>query len=78
IKLGFWSDIFSRELNSSREVNPITGAPISGLDKEYRLRTQFIANGLSLNGSQVRMFQTLESDNKNYNQTFGMASLLRL
>ncbi|ENV44983.1 hypothetical protein [Acinetobacter schindleri] len=78
IKLGFWSDIFSRELNSSREVNPITGAPISGLDKEYRLRTQFIANGLSLNGSQVLMFQTLESDNKNYNQTFGMASLLRL
>lgn len=42
------------------------------------MRTQFIANGLSLNGSQVRMFQTLESDNKNYNQTFGMASLLRL
>ncbi|QPF32755.1 hypothetical protein [Acinetobacter lwoffii] len=78
IKLGFWSDIFARELNSSNVVDPITGGPTSGLDKEYRLRTQFVANGLSLNGSQVRLFQTLESDNKNYSQTLGMASIVRL
>lgn len=78
IKLGFWSDIFARELNSSNAVDPITGGPISGLDTDYRLRTQFIANGLSFNGSQVRLFQTLESDNKNYSQTLGMASIVRL
>lgn len=78
IKLGFWSDIFARELNSSNVVNPITGGPTSGLDTNYRLRTQFVANGLSLNGSQVRLFQTLESDNKDYNQTLGMASIVRL
>ena len=78
IKLGFWSDIFARELNSSNVVDPITGGPISGLDTNYRLRTQFVANGLSLNGSQVRLFQTLESDNKDYNQTLGMASIVRL
>ncbi len=78
IKLGFWSDIFARELNSSNVVDPITGGPTSGLDKEYRLRTQFVANGLSLNGSQVRLFQTLESDNKDYSQTLGMASIIRL
>lgn len=78
IKLGFWSDIFARELNSSNVVDPITGGPTSGLDTNYRLRTQFVANGLSLNGSQVRLFQTLESDNKDYNQTLGMASILRL
>ena len=34
IKLGFWTDIFSRQLNSSAEVDPSTGAPKSGLDKE--------------------------------------------
>ena len=78
IKLGFWSDIFARELNSSNVVDPITGGPTSGLDKDYRLRTQFVANGLSLNGSQVRLFQTLESDNKDYHQTLGMASIIRL
>lgn len=78
IKLGFWTDIFSRELNSSNQVNPITGAPISGLDKDYRLRAQFVANGLSLNGSQTRIFQTLSSTNKNYNETLGIASLVRL
>lgn len=78
IKLGFWSDIFARELNSSNVVDPITGGPTSGLDTNYRLRTQFVANGLSLNGSQVRLFQTLESDNKDYNQTLGMASIVRL
>lgn len=78
IKLGFWSDIFARELNSSNAVDPITGGPISGLNTDYRLRTQFVANGLSFNGSQVRLFQTLESDNKNYSQTLGMASIVRL
>lgn len=78
IKLGFWSDIFARALDSSNLVDPITGGPISGLDTDYRLRTQFVANGLSFNGSQVRLFQTLESDNKNYSQTLGMASIVRL
>jgi len=78
IKLGFWTDIFSRQLNSSAEVDPSTGAPKSGLDKEHRLRTQFVANGLSLNGSQTRVFQTLDSDNPNHHQTLGMASVLRL
>ena len=78
IKLGFWTDIFSRQLNSSAEIDPSTGAPKSGLDKEHRLRTQFVANGLSLNGSQTRVFQTLDSDNPNHHQTLGMASVLRL
>src|SRR5690606_37435111 len=78
IKLGFWSDIFALALNSSNVVDPITGGPTSGLDKEHRLRAQFVANGLSLNGSQIRLFQTLESDNKDYNQTLGLASIIRL
>ena len=78
IKLGFWSDIFARALDSSNLVDPITGGPTSGLDTDYRLRTQFVANGLSFNGSQVRLFQTLESDNKDYSQTLGMTSIIRL
>ncbi|WP_407305160.1 hypothetical protein [Acinetobacter sp.] len=78
IKLGFWTDIFARELGSSNHVDPVTGAPTSGLDKDYRLRAQFVANGLSLNGSQTRIFQTLPSANKNYNETLGIASLVRL
>lgn len=78
IKLGFWTDIFARSFNSSNVVNPVTGGPISGLDTNERLRLQVVANGLSLNGSQVRLFQTLESPDINYSQTLGMTSLIRL
>ncbi|MFH7349285.1 hypothetical protein L1A45_11775 [Acinetobacter variabilis] len=78
IKLGFWTDIFSRSLNSSNTVDYATGAPTSGLDISERFRAQFIANGVSMNGSQVRLFQTLTSPDLAYNQTLGLASLIRL
>ena len=78
IKLGFWADIFSRSLNSSNTVDYATGAPTSGLDISERFRAQFIANGLSMNGSQVRLFQTLTSPDLAYSQTLGLASLIRL
>lgn len=77
IKLGFWTDIFSRSLNSSNTVDYATGAPTSGLDISERFRAQFIANGLSMNGSQVRLFQTLTSPDLAYSQTLGLASLIR-
>ncbi len=78
IKLGFWTDIFSRSFDSISYVDPVTGAPDSGLDVNYRLRTQFVANGLSIDGSQVRLFQTQSSSVAQQNQTFAMASILRL
>lgn len=78
IKLGYWTDIFSRSLNSSNTVDYATGAPTSGLDISERFRAQFIANGLSMNGSQVRLFQTLTSPDLAYSQTLGLASLIRL
>ncbi|RKG52675.1 hypothetical protein D7V64_08805 [Acinetobacter cumulans] len=78
IKLGFWTDIFSRTLDSSNKVNQLTGAPADGLDKDYRLRAQFVANGLSIDGSQVRLFQTQPSTITQQSQTLGMASILRL
>ena len=78
IKLGFWTDIFSRAFDSTSAVNAITGAPSTGLDKDYRLRAQFVANGLSIDGSQVRLFQTQASTVAQQNQTLGMASIIRL
>ena len=78
IKLGFWTDIFSRSFDSISYVDPVTGAPDSGLDVNYRLRTQFVANGLSIDGSQVRLFQTQSSSVAQQNQTFALASILRL
>ena len=89
IKLGFWLDAFSRSWSSSNAVNPITGAPVAkpvandpsndvDLDKNQRIRLQYVANGLSLSGSQVRLFQTMPSTTVQYNQTLGMASVLRL
>ena len=87
IKFGMWMDIFARDFNSSNEVNPITGGPIGGLDANERLRLQVIANGLSLNGSQLRLFQTARDGveledgtfvHTNYSETLGMASLIRL
>jgi hypothetical protein len=89
IKLGFWLDAFSRSWSSSNAVNPITGAPVAkpvandpsndvDLYKNQRIRLQYVANGLSLSGSQVRLFQTMPSTTVQYNQTLGMASVLRL
>lgn len=89
IKLGFWLDAFSRKWTSNNEINPVTGAPIAkstdstGVDdtelsKSQRIRLQVVANGLSINGSQVRLFQTLPSGIAQYNETLGMAAILRL
>ena len=85
IKLGLWLDAFSRSWNSSNKVDPITGAPVTtdavndpDLLKNQRIRLQLVANGLSLSGSQVRLFQTMPSTNAVESQTLGMASLIRL
>ena len=89
IKFGFWTDAFSRKWASSNAINPVTGAPVANstdatnvddteLSKSQRMRLQVVANGLSINGSQVRLFQTLTSGTAQYNQTLGMASILRL
>lgn len=80
IKLGFWTDIFARSFTSSNYVDPKTGAPnVPGdLLVSERLRLQFVANGLSLNGSQFRLFQTFTSPTKDYSQTLGLASVIRI
>lgn len=85
IKLGLWWDAFSRSWNSQNKVDPITGAPTTtnaaadpDLSLNQKIRLQAVANGLSLNGSQVRMFQTQASTLDQQNKTFGMAALLRI
>lgn len=80
IKLGLWLDAFSRQWGSSNEVDWVTGAPVvaSDLTTDQRMRLQFIANGLSLSGSQLRLFQTQHSTITQQNNTLGIASLIRM
>ena len=79
IKLGYWLDAFSRKWGSNNQVDEITGAPTVAADlpTDQRIRLQLVANGLSLSGSQVRLFQTQASPVAQQNQTLGMASLIR-
>ncbi|QOW45246.1 MULTISPECIES: hypothetical protein [Acinetobacter] len=88
IKLGLWGDIFARNqttAGSTSAVNPDTGAPIDSKGLEEKLRVQMIANGLLLEGSQIRLFQTLDGAttgtgglSSTYNNTLGAGLLLRL
>jgi len=83
IKLGMWGDFFARNPLVAAPVDAKNGAPanLNGLDS--RLRLQMVANGLSLNGSNLKLFQTLggaasSSLPTSYNNTLGLAALIRL
>lgn len=83
IKLGLWGDFFARNPLVAAPVDAKNGAPanLNGLDQ--RLRLQLVANGLSLNGSNLKLFQTLggaasSSLPTSYNNTLGLAALIRL
>lgn len=83
MKLGLWDDFFARNPLVAAPVDAKNGAPanLNGLDQ--RLRLQLVANGLSLNGSNLKLFQTLggaasSSLPTSYNNTLGLAALIRL
>ncbi|NCI78894.1 hypothetical protein [Acinetobacter kanungonis] len=83
IKLGLWGDFFARNPLVAAPVDAKNGAPanLNGLDQ--RLRLQLVENGLSLNGSNLKLFQTLggaasSSLPTSYNNTLGLAALIRL
>ncbi|WP_173912753.1 hypothetical protein [Acinetobacter sp. Marseille-Q1618] len=86
MKLGLWGDLFARNQTvASPALNFLTGAPstLAGLDE--KLRFQMIANGLYLDGSKLRVFQTLGGATSStggmstsYNKTLGLGLLLRL
>ena len=81
LKLGLWADIFSRDPSVSvNDATPSTWA--NGLSN--RLRLQLIANDFSLNGTKLQIFQTpggaddTNGMSKSYNNTLGMAGMVRL
>ena len=83
MKLGLWGDFFARNPLVAAPVDAKNGAPanLNGLDQ--RLRLQLVANGLSLNGSNLKLFQTLggaasSSLPTSYDNTLGLAALIRL
>ncbi|AWL28248.1 hypothetical protein DJ533_06485 [Acinetobacter defluvii] len=85
MKLGLWGDLFARNQTvAAPPLNFLTGAPstLAGLDE--KLRFQMIANGLYLDGSKLRVFQTLDGATNtggmstSYNKTLGLGLLLRL
>lgn len=83
IKLGLWGDFFARNPLVAAPVDAKNGAPanLNGLDQ--RLRLQLVANGLLLNGSNLKLFQTLggaasSSLPTSYDNTLGLAALIRL
>lgn len=82
LKLAFWADIFNRRPDVAEG-----GAgqfDVGGANRQNRLRLQAIWDGLSLNGTNFKLFQTLAGATNtggmsvSYNNTFGMAGLIRL
>lgn len=96
LKLAFWGDVFDRKWDAVEGAtnqfdvglgllrsDGSTGCATSGC-KQNRLRLQMIWDGFSINGSNIKMFQTLGGATNSggmstfYNNTFGMAALFRL
>lgn len=92
LKLGLWTDIFVRD-PSKIEGDPAQfylGQNFGGAsdsDRANRLRLQAAWDGFSMNGTNLKMFQTLDGVkageltqglSTTYNNTFGMAGVVRL
>lgn len=92
LKLGFWADAFVRdptkaEGNAAQFNLGENYAGASDATRANRLRLQAIWDGFSLNGSNIKMFQTLggvtateitQGLSTNYNNTLGIAGVIRL
>lgn len=88
LKLAMWADAFVLDQTKTQD-NPSlyhlgAQAGVSDASRANRLRLQVIWNDFSINGSQVKIFQTLGGSTNNagmsvfYNNTLGIAGLLRL
>lgn len=89
LKLGLWADAFVRD-PSKNENDPdqfklgqmFGGASDAG--RENRLRLQAVLNGFSINGSNLKLFQTLNGATNNngmstsYNNTLGLTGVFRI
>jgi len=85
LKLAFWADAFIRN-PSVVENMAATGSQfdLGGAGRANRLRLQAIWDGFSINGSDIKIFQTLggaqtgvQGMSSSYNNTLGIAGTLR-
>ncbi|WP_026471259.1 hypothetical protein [Alkanindiges illinoisensis] len=84
LKLGFWADAFVRDPSVVENMSATgTQFNLGGAGRANRLRLQAIWDGLSINGSNIKMFQTLGGATNTggmstfYNNTLGLSGLLR-
>lgn len=85
LKLGAWADIFVRDPKVKEDMAATgTQFDLGGANRANRLRLQAVWDGLSINGSNLKLFQTLGGATNQkgmstfYNNTLGMAGTLRL
>ncbi|MCY6411763.1 hypothetical protein QTA56_06365 [Acinetobacter sp. VNH17] len=80
LRLSLWGDAFMRDANTAE--GKTTANAYDGLSNQ--LRFNMVWDGFSVNGSNFKMFRTLGGVtnqlglNKSYNNTLGMAALVRL
>ncbi|MQX54057.1 hypothetical protein [Alcanivorax sediminis] len=85
LKLAWWADIFNRDPGVAENLASTgTQFDVGGAGRANRLRLQAIWDGLSVNGSHVRLFQTQGGATNSggmstfYNNTLGAAVLVRM
>lgn len=85
LKLAAWADIFVRDPKVLEDLNNTgTQFDLGGAGRANRLRLQAVWDGLSINGSNLKLFQTLDGATNSkgmstfYNNTLGIAGVLRL
>ena len=84
LKLGLWGDVFVRDPKVAESLTTTgTQFDLGGANRANRLRLQAIWDGFSLNGSNIKLFQTLDGATNQkgmstfYNKTLGIAGVLR-
>lgn len=86
LKMAFWTDAFIRDPSVVENMTATgTQFDLGGAGRANRLRLQAIWDGFSINGSDIKIFQTLggavtgvQGMNSSYNNTLGIAGTLRL
>lgn len=82
LKVAYWGDIFNRKWDVAE--GDATQFDVGGSGRQNRLRLQAIMDGVSLNGTNLKIFQTLGGATNaggmstSYNNTFGVSQLIRL
>ncbi|MDO8416160.1 MAG: hypothetical protein Q7S87_08125 [Agitococcus sp.] len=84
LKLAMWADAFVRRSDVAENMTATgTQFDVNGGGRANRLRLQAVWDGFSINGSEIRLFQTLAGATNTgglstfYNNTLGLTGLLR-